>query len=309
LYSTVRENAPAMFKIITGARFSSFISFFSYESFLGRKITKIKQFCIKNGIDLQECLDDPKSLSTPKKIFERKIRYWETRPMPPDPDVIVSPADARVVIGSLNQNDHLYIKNKFFSYEQLLGKDKRYWLDAFKKGDYAIFRLTPDKYHYNHMPVSGRVVDFYEIDGIYHSCNPSVLIALATPLSMNKRVVTIIDTDVAGGTKTGLVAMIEVAALMIGDILQCYSEERYENPQQISIGMFLKKGSPKSLYRPGSSTDILLFQKDRVQFADDILEHLQKRNIMSRFTFGLEKPLVEVDLKVRSYIGKAIRPT
>lgn len=33
LYSTVRENAPAMFKIITGARFSSFISFLAMNPF------------------------------------------------------------------------------------------------------------------------------------------------------------------------------------------------------------------------------------------------------------------------------------
>jgi len=294
-----------MFKMITGARFSSLIGFLNYESFLGRNITKTRQFCIRNGINLQECLDDPQSLNTPKKIFERKIRFWETRPMPSDLNTIVSPADARVIVGSLNCNDHLYIKNKFFTYEQLLGKDKNHWINAFEKGDYAIFRLTPDKYHYNHLPVSGIVEDYYEIDGSYHSCNPGALIATATPLSMNKRTITIIDTDVPGGTKTGLIAMIEVVALMIGDIVQCYSEERYENPQQISVGMFLKKGSPKSLYRPGSSTDILLFQKNRVQFADDILKNLQNSNATSRFNFFLDKPLVETDLKVRSYIGKA----
>jgi hypothetical protein len=31
------------------------------------------------------------------------------------------------------------------------------WLPAFDRGDFAIFRLTPDKYHYNHVPVSGEV--------------------------------------------------------------------------------------------------------------------------------------------------------
>jgi phosphatidylserine decarboxylase len=44
---------------------------------------------------------------------------------------------------------------------------------------------------------------------------------MVRPYSKNKRVVTIIDTDVEGGTGIGLVAMIEVVALMIGDIVQC----------------------------------------------------------------------------------------
>ena len=48
--------------------------------------------------------------------------------------------------------------------------------------------------------------------------------------------------------------MIEVVALMIGDVVQAYSETQYDNPKQIISGMFLKKGAPKSLYRPGSGT-------------------------------------------------------
>ena len=33
------------------------------------------------------------------------------------------------------------------------------------------------------------------------------------------------DTDIPGGSHVGFVAMIEVVALMIGDIVQCYSAD------------------------------------------------------------------------------------
>ena len=132
-------------------------------------------------------------------------------------------------------------------------------------GDFAVFRLTPDKYHYNHTPVAGIVADIYEIAGGYHSCNPGAVVEIVTPYSKNKRVVTIIDTDVPDGTGVGLVAMVEVVALMIGEIVQCYSTERYDNPQPVTKGMFLAKGRPKSLYRPGSSTDVLIFQQGQSQ--------------------------------------------
>ncbi|MCX7634679.1 MAG: phosphatidylserine decarboxylase, partial [Syntrophales bacterium] len=154
---------------------------------------------------------------------------------------------------------------------------------------------------------AGTVLDFYEIDGAYHSCNPCAVIVLVTPYSKNKRVVTIIDTDVQGGTQVGLVAMIEVAALMIGGISQCYSERRYEKPHPIKPGMFLQKGRPKSLYHPGSSTDIVLFQRDRVVFADDLVRNRQNDQVHSRFTRAFGLTLVETDVKVRSAIGRAVK--
>jgi len=109
---------------------------------------------------------------------------------------------------------------------------------------------------------------------------------------------------VPGGTGAGFVAMIEVAALMIGDIKQCYSENGYDNPLEIKKGMFLKIGSVKSLFRPGSSVDVLLFEKGRVVFSDDLVENSQRRDVESRFTAHFKKALIETDVKVRSEIGR-----
>ena len=50
--------------------------------------------------------------------------------------------------------------------------------------------------------------------------------------------------------------MVEVVAMMIGDIVQCYSDTAYDDPKGVTPGMSLKKGQPKSLFRPGSSTKV-----------------------------------------------------
>ena len=71
--------------------------------------------------------------------------------------------------------------------------------------------------------------------------------------------------------------------------------------------MFLDKGMPKSLYRPGSSTDVLIFQKGRVAFAPDLLRNMNAQNTQSRFSQGFGRPLVETDVKVRSLIATAVR--
>jgi phosphatidylserine decarboxylase len=259
------------------------------------------------NINLQECLDPPDSLDSLRKIFERKIRYWDCRPMPNDPRTILAPADSRMLFGSFSETSGLFIKGKFFDYEEMLGSNKNTWLKTFIDGDFAIFRLTPEKYHYNHTPVAGKIIDFYQIPGSYHACNPNAVVSVVTPYSKNKRIVTIINTDVDGGTKVGLVAMIEVVALMIGDIVQCYSENKYEKPIPVGTGMVIKRGMPKSLFRPGSSTVVLIFQKDKVRFADDITANMFYPGAQSIFSHGFGKSLVETDVKVRSFIASSIK--
>lgn len=305
LYSTIRESSPYLFKMLTSSRMSDLLASFHYDWPFSQKMPRRDSFLSTLNIDLSECFDSVESLDSARKIFERRIRYWEKRPMDTSINSIVSPCDAKVLLGSLDPDVPLFIKEKFFQFEELLGIDKSEWLEKFAGGDFAIFRLTPEKYHYNHVPVTGRVADYYTIDGECHACNPNAVIALATPHSKNKRSVTILNTDIPGGSHVGHVAMIEVVALMIGDIVQCYSAEEYKDPVPISPHLTLHKGLPKSLFRPGSSTTVLLFEKDRIEFSSDLVRNMNNTNVRSRFTAGFGKQLVETDIKVRSTIAQA----
>jgi phosphatidylserine decarboxylase len=303
LYSEARESAPLLFRLLTGARVSHLLGALNFDLPLASTLLGSRKFLTSCGVDLRECVGDPGQFRTPRRIFERKIRYWESRPMPEDRGAIVSPADAKVLVGSLHHQSPIFLKGKFFDGDELLGNEKPVWHRAFEGGEFAVFRLTPEKYHYNHTPVSGCVADFYEVHGSHHSCNPAAVVELVTPYSKNRRVVTVIDTDVPGGTQVGLVAMVEVVALMIGAVVQCYSEARYERPQPVTKGMFLKKGLPKSLYRPGSSTDVLLFQSGRVRFAEDLVRNMKRCDADSRFSLAFGRPLVETDVAVRSLVA------
>ncbi len=307
LYTTLRENAPAMFRALTSGRMSSLLGYFHYDM-PGKNRNCGKDLFNRFGADWQECINPVGFYDSHRKFFERQIRYWETRPMNRKQTTIVSPADSRLLIGSFTETSTLFIKDKFFDLAELLGPDTS-WHRRFLGGDFAVFRLTPDKYHYNHVPVDGRVVAIYNVDGRYHSCNPSALITTASLYSKNRRVVTIIDTDVPGGTAIGLVAMVEIVALMIGDIVQAYSEERYDHPQDIRPGQMVKRGCPKSLFRPGSSTDVVIFEPGRIAFAEDLVNNSQRRDVQSRFTSGYNRPLVETDVAARSSIAEPLRQT
>jgi phosphatidylserine decarboxylase len=308
LYARMWEDAPALHRLLTGARVSRVLGFLKYDTLLGGGARGVRAYLEGVGVDLTECVEAPARLDTARKLFERRIRYWECRPMPADPRSAVSPADARVLVGSLRESSAVFLKGKFFDLTELLGADRRGWLERFADADWAVLRLTPDKYHYNHVPAAGRVVDLYCVPGRYHSCNPAAVVTVMTPYSKNRRTVTILDTDVPEGSRIGAVAMIEIAALMVGDVVQCYCEEQYRDPRPAAIGMSLRRGAPKSLFRPGGSTVVLLFERGRIAFAPDLVANRFRFDAESRFSLGFGRSLVETDLRVRSLLAAPATP-
>lgn len=304
LYDHAREFMPVLFRLLISARSSRLLGFVNYDSRLGSHACR--RFLQAHALPEEECLEDPARFTTLRELFERKIRYWQYRPMPVDPRVIVSPCDARVLLGSFSEDSRLFLKGKLFNYEELLGADRPRWLATFRDGDFAVFRLTPEKYHYNHAPVSGRVDDIYEIGGDYHSCNPGAVVRVVTPYSKNRRVVTVIDTDVDGGSRVGRVAMIEIVALMIGDIEQRYSRIRYDAPRPVEPGLFVERGCPKSVFRPGSSTTVLIFERGRVRFEPDLLRNQTRADAHSRYSLPFGRTLIETDVALRSPLARAV---
>jgi len=302
LYSPALEKAPLLTRLASSRYVSRVLGYLNYDNVLSSRATGMLKFLRDSGIQLSEFVGNLSEYDTARKIFERQIRYWNCRPMPANPRVLVCPADARALVGSMEESSGLYLKQKFFSFPELLG-DGSPWQRSFEGGDYAVFRLTPEKYHYTHTPASGRVVDFYSVEGRYHPCNPNAAVQLLTPVSKNRRVATVLDTDCPNGSAVGRIAMIEVVALMIGQIEQRYSDHRYENPRPIEKGMFLRVGAPKALFRPGSSTVVLLFQRNRIRFAKDLVDNQQRCGVQSRFSLTLGSPLAETDVAVRSLLA------
>jgi phosphatidylserine decarboxylase len=302
LYSPALENAPWLTRLASSRRVSGALGYLNYDNLLSSRATGMLRFLCESGSQVSECVGNLSDYDTPRKIFERQIRYWNCRPMHSHPRAVVCPADSRALLGSMAETSGLFLKQKFFSFPELLG-DSSPWQHSFEGGDYAVFRLTPEKYHYTHSPVSGRVLDIYSVEGCYYSCNPNATVQMLTPFSKNRRVVTILDSDCDGGAAVGRVAMIEVVALMVGQIEQRYSECRYENPRPVEKGLFLRAGAPKALFRPGSSTVVLLFQPNRVRFASDLVENQRRGGVQSRFSVMLGRPLTETDVTVRSLLA------
>jgi hypothetical protein len=76
-----------------------------------------------------------------------------------------------------------------------------------------------------------------------------VVVTLVTPYSKNKRIVTI-ATPMWRVFAGRLGCEIEVVALMIGDITQCYSSEGYDNPTAGDAWIIPATGSPEKFVSP-----------------------------------------------------------
>ena len=85
LYHPGREDTGGVFRSLTSSRASSLLGYLNYDTVLGSKLKSGRQILESWGADPAECLDDPDSLGTARKVFERKIRYWDCRPMSDDP--------------------------------------------------------------------------------------------------------------------------------------------------------------------------------------------------------------------------------
>ena len=102
-------------------------------------------------------------------------------------------------------------------------------------------------------------------------------------------------------------------AIVIPVILGCPILESFPKaaPQRVIFsfpGMILEKGCPKSLFRPGSSTVILLFEPSRIRFSPDLRRNLYRTDAASRYSAMLDRALVETEVRVRSTVATARSP-
>lgn len=251
------------------------------------------------------------AMRTMRDLFERQIRYWDVRPLPDDTGAILSPADGKLLPFTAFEREMLPVKSKFIRIDDLLGIANP-WTHRFARAlnpnshleplAGVVVRLTPDVYHYTHAPVSGRVVTQQFIEGRFHSCNPTALIRFTGSYAMNRRVVTVYDTDVECGSNVGLVVQVDVAAMMIGQIEPRYSKHRYEIPRRLQVGDFVERGAPVSMFRPGSSTSIVLWEGTRAALSSELLANASRSDLRSRFSDWLGKPWVETQVAVRQAI-------
>ena len=262
----------------------------------------VRSFARAMGVREDELVEPLAAFRTRRDVFLRRIRYEECRPMVPAPEVVVSPADAKLIHGDLAADAAIRVKERFFDLETLVGSPDL--ARRFAGGTYGVFRLAPPDYHYFHAPVSGTVASVRELEGRFYSVNPVALCAIDQVLSSNRRVVVVIDTDREGGSGVGRVAVIPVAAQVIGRIDLAYCNAGYESPISVREGLAVRKGQPLGAFHPGSSTVVVLFEAGRVIWHPDLALNRDRSDAKTRYAEGLfGRNLTETFIRVRDAVA------
>lgn len=214
-------------------------------------IDKIEPFVEDYNIDLS--IAQKQEFNSFNDFFIRKLRL-EARPVNSDSNVIVSPADGKILAyADISEHDFI-VKGYKFNVSEFL--NNTILARKYMGGSLMLFRLCPVDYHRFHFPVSGIVSSVTNIDGDYYSVNPIAIKKIVEVFCENKREYVSISTQ-----KFGDVIMAEIGATMVGSIIQTYE------------GNEVKKGEEKGYFKFGGSSVLLLFEKGKVRIDDDLLRN------------------------------------
>ncbi|MDR0679488.1 MAG: archaetidylserine decarboxylase [Puniceicoccales bacterium] len=218
---------------------------------------QIKPFIEKFGIKTDSLEKKVEDFTSFNDFFCRKLKP-SARPISPDPTAVAAPADGRMLaFKSIANTTPFFVKGEQISVADLT---KDYKLASkFRNCSMLISRLCPTDYHYFHFPVDCIPQRTYLINGEYSSIHPFAMKGKFATFLQNKRMSTVLQTKLCGQ-----ILMIEIGATCVGSIQQTFT------PFQEAL-----KGAEKGYFQFGGSTVILLFERDRIKFSEDLLANTQ----------------------------------
>jgi phosphatidylserine decarboxylase len=217
-----------------------------------RSRRRIAPFIEHYGLDADEFADPVAHYDSFNAFFYRKLKA-EARPIDPDPEAAVFPADGRhLALANVDTADQFYIKGQSFDLERFVGDPAL--AERFAGGSLLISRLCPVDYHRYHFPVSGKAEQAVLLEGSLRSVSPLALRRRLSVFWENRRMRTALD---APGFGSALV--MEIGATCVGGMHSTFHPGLVE------------KGAEKGYFSFGGSCVATLFEQGAIQFDADLL--------------------------------------
>jgi phosphatidylserine decarboxylase len=230
-----------------------FSRWYGWRMDAGRSRRRVEPFIQKYGLDPAEFADPPDSFATFNEFFHRRLKPG-ARPIDPNPDAVVFPADGRHLgFQNVAETPGVFVKGQRFDIPALVGSASIG--ERYRDGTLVLSRLCPVDYHRFHFPCTGIPGEPRLINGPLYSVSPLALRRRLDYLWENKRVLTELATPSLGN-----VLLIEIGATNVGSIVQT-----------MSPGVTVAKGDEKGYFRFGGSSTITLFEPGRVTLAADLV--------------------------------------
>lgn len=239
----------------------------------GAKLGKVTTFMIQQfikhyGINTKEMsgkIEDYKSFNA---FFSRPL-VAGARPINPDTNVLTFPVDGKISqFGKIEDKFLFQAKNHYYTTEALLADSKE--AQTFKNGDFITIYLSPKDYHRVHLPFAGTLDKMIHVPGDLFSVNPFNAVHIPELFARNERVVCFFNTEI------GRMAVIFVGATIVRSISTAWAGTIAPNKNKdIAISEYaarnlnFAKGDEIGKFFMGS-TVICLFEKDKIQFTEDM---------------------------------------
>jgi len=203
-----------------------------------------------------------------QECFTRELRPG-TRPIDPDPRVMVSPCDAIVgAHGRIEGTTLIQAKGFPYKLEDLLGD--RELVERHRDGLFVTLRLKSSMYHRFHAPAEGRLRSVTYVSGDTWNVNPIALRRVEKLFCKNERAILDIelpDPEVA-------LTLVPVAAIMVASIKLHFLDEvfdlRYRGKNRIACDATFDKGQELGYFQSGST--IIVFVSGPYEFAAGVVQ-------------------------------------
>ncbi|WP_163370726.1 archaetidylserine decarboxylase [Endozoicomonas acroporae] len=202
-------------------------------------------------------------------FFTRSLKDG-ARPLPEDPEMIVSPADGVISqIGDIKNGRIFQAKGHDYSLVELLGGDLELGQE-FMGGKFATIYLSPKDYHRVHIPAAGSLHKMVHVPGRLFSVNQGTVENIPNLFARNERVVSIFDTEY------GPMAVIMVGAINVASIETVWAGLVTPQRGQVATTTYgeasqsveLSRGDELGRFKLGS-TAIVLFGKNQIEWLEN----------------------------------------
>lgn len=172
----------------------------------------IKTFIDHYGVNMDEAAEsDYRQFANFNAFFTRQLAP-HARPIDPNPNAIISPADGMISeIGMLQDEQILQAKGQYYSLNTLLANDAKS-VANFRNGHFCTAYLSPKDYHRVHMPFDGKLVAMTYVPGKLYSVNQASVQSIDQVFARNERLICLFDTA------CGPMAVILVGAMIVAGI-------------------------------------------------------------------------------------------
>ena len=207
--------------------------------------------------EIEGALEDYPTLA---EFFTRALRPG-ARPVDLDPDVIVSPADARASSFGRVADGKLPLEAGMdLDIQRLVGGDP-----AWNRGHYAVLYLSPRDYHRVHHAVGGQIVSYRYLPGHLWPVFPAAVRRIRDLFAVNERLV--VETR---SQQLGRVATVLVGAYGVGRMTTTFCDlvtnaGQGAHTRNFEPALPVQRGEELGRFNMGS-TVVMLFEPDKVEW-------------------------------------------